>query len=396
MTASRPALATDDPWSIAKDRFLADLDDKETKLFQTATLENLYFGASNADRQDAESSKVRTTIRKLGSLVSAVENYGKALDTFSNIAPLYLAPIWGSIRVVLVVAKAHEKFFEKIVNTLERIGDILPRFRDYERIYNRQKHQRLTQALSNAYLDIIMLCMRFRRSIQEQKASSLRRILKPLALDSQFDNEIELFRRHKIDVEEEARMCHMIEAAEHRETQLLLWATERRQRLLSRLSKVDCQYRHRILKDARHEGTGIWLTASDEYRSWEAADATSVLCCFGIPGCGKSVLASSVIDSLLTSQPVFYYYCDYADKRTLDVSNIFGTLARQCLEKVETFDSLADDIEKAGHDGERLTEQSKALELFRRSPSCLQNLSTSCLMVWTKRANLPRSLYVTA
>jgi hypothetical protein len=124
-----PSSNPDDPWAIAKTRFLADLDDKERELFHNASLENLYYSASNVNYQDAENSKTRITIRKLGPLVSAIENYGKALDTFSNIAPLYLAPIWGSIRVVLVVARAHGKFYDRVVDTLERIGDILPRFR---------------------------------------------------------------------------------------------------------------------------------------------------------------------------------------------------------------------------------------------------------------------------
>ncbi|TVY93107.1 Ankyrin [Lachnellula willkommii] len=369
MTSSCPAaaLGNDDPWTIAKTRFLADLDDKERELFLNATLENLYYSTSNANRQDAENSKTRATTRRLGPFVSAIENYGKALDTFSNIAPLYLAPIWGSIRVVLVMARAHGRFYDRMVDTLERIGDILPRFRDYERIYDRQKHQRLTQALSNAYLDIIVLCTKFQRSLREQRTSSVRRLLKPLSSDNQFDEAIDLFRQHRNNVEEEARMCHMVDAAEQRNAQLLLWAAERRRKLLSRLSNIDCKHRHRILREARHEGTGVWLTARHEYRSWGTPDVTSVLCCFGIPGCGKSVIASSVIDSLRTSRPVFYYYCDYADKRTLEPANVFGTLARQCLEGMETFESLADDIEQAGHDGERLTDQSKALDLIQKA-----------------------------
>lgn len=57
-----------------------------------------------------------------------MEDYGKALDAYANIASLYLAPIWGSIRVVLVIANTHAKFYYRILDTLGRIGDILPRF----------------------------------------------------------------------------------------------------------------------------------------------------------------------------------------------------------------------------------------------------------------------------
>lgn len=127
-----------------------------------------------------------------------------------------------------------------------------------------------------------MLCTKFQRTLREQRASSVRRLLKPLSSDNQFDEAINLFRQHRNNVEEEARMCHMVDAAEQRDAQLLLWAAERRQKLLSRLSHIDCKHRHRILREARHEGTGVWLTARDEYRSWATPDVTSVLCCFGI------------------------------------------------------------------------------------------------------------------
>jgi hypothetical protein len=132
MATKGPAPPDDDPWTLAKNRFIEDLDPKEQDLFRNATLENIYYGASNVDRDDSEKSKARLVARKLGPLVSAVESYGKALDTFTNIAPPYLAPIWGCIRVVLVVAKAHGRFYDRIVDTLGRIGDIIPRFRKFK------------------------------------------------------------------------------------------------------------------------------------------------------------------------------------------------------------------------------------------------------------------------
>jgi hypothetical protein len=88
---------------------------------------------------------------------------------------------------------------------------------DYERIFDAQKHQRLTEAISNVYLDIIVICTEIRKSIQEQSKSSLNRFLKPLCLDTELDDAIERFRNHKILVNEEAQTCHMIEAAKARE-----------------------------------------------------------------------------------------------------------------------------------------------------------------------------------
>ena len=133
MAAPTPAPASfqgsDDPWELAKARFLNELDPTERDIFNNATIENLFYTTSNANRADAERSRIRSISQKLGPLVSAIESYGKALDVFSQIAPLYLSPIWGSIRVVLVIARTYGKFYQRIVDTLGRIGDILPRFR---------------------------------------------------------------------------------------------------------------------------------------------------------------------------------------------------------------------------------------------------------------------------
>jgi hypothetical protein len=118
-----------DPWKIAKARFLERLDDQERKLFNEATIENLYYSTSNLERQDQKESKSRAVLRELQPLISAVEDYGKALDTYANIAPTYLAPIWGSIRVILVLASNFGKFYSRMVTMFSRIGDILPRFR---------------------------------------------------------------------------------------------------------------------------------------------------------------------------------------------------------------------------------------------------------------------------
>lgn len=54
----------------------------------------------------------------------------------------------------------------------------------------------------------------------------------------------------------------------------------------------------------------------------------------GTAGREKSVLASNVFHRLSQRIKVLFYYCGYADQRTLDPSNVFGALARQALERL--------------------------------------------------------------
>lgn len=116
-----------DAWTLARKRYLNSLDPEERLLFNEATIENLYYSTSVVNDADLKSSKVRKAIEAVQPLVDKIENFGKAMDAYANIAPAILSPIWGSIRVVLVLAKGLGTFFGKIAECLGRIGDILPR-----------------------------------------------------------------------------------------------------------------------------------------------------------------------------------------------------------------------------------------------------------------------------
>lgn len=211
--------ASQEAWDIAKARFLGGLEDNERTTFQEATVENMFYTSSNTEREDRKASKTRSVLTTMQPFVSAVEDYGKAMDTYSNIASLYIAPIWGSVRVVLAIASCHGRFYDRMVDTFGRIGDILPRFRDYQRIFDQEKHVRFTQVLSDAYLDIIVLCTEFKTVLLNQKKSSVKRIFKPLspALNAQLDAAVLRFRQHRKAVEKEAEICHMIEEKEARD-----------------------------------------------------------------------------------------------------------------------------------------------------------------------------------
>lgn len=119
-----------EPLAVAKSRFLDSLGDEPQlqRLFQEATLENMISSATNIERED-HISGARSLGRRLQPLITAVTDLAEGFDTFANTTPLILAPIWGSIRVVLVIARKYRKFYDRIVDTLNHVGDVLPRLR---------------------------------------------------------------------------------------------------------------------------------------------------------------------------------------------------------------------------------------------------------------------------
>ena len=119
---------------------------------------------------------------------------------------------------------------------------------------------------------------------------------------------------------------------------------KQRQKVLDSLGPCYPDKNHRMSLKLRHPGTGVWLTESDDFKRW-LDTPHSKLWLRGIPGAGKTVLASSVIqEAVVASDPsvaVAFFYCDYKDVATQEPLNILGSLARQLArQNEEAFEKL--------------------------------------------------------
>jgi hypothetical protein len=92
-----------EPWKAAKAKFLENLSTEEKALFQNATLENVFYDASTAQKKHAQSDSWLFQER-LSPIVDAIDDYAKALDVFSNTYGLVCCPLWGGLRVILHVS----------------------------------------------------------------------------------------------------------------------------------------------------------------------------------------------------------------------------------------------------------------------------------------------------
>jgi hypothetical protein len=148
----------------------------------------------------------------------------------------------------------------------------------------------------------------------------------------------------------------MTEAKKAREMQKQESIQKERERLLGLLSRLDYKVHHRRLQSLRHGGTGIWLSEVPSLRSWFQIEDSGCFCCFGIPGSGKRILASSIVDSMSTlftetDSAICYHYCNYATASSLDVSIMLGTIIRQLLERMQISSVIAGDIDRYFEEG---------------------------------------------
>ena len=99
-----------DAWIRARDRYAEDLTAEERVMFNAATIETVFYDASAAEKKHAASSQTRDLMSKLDPFITAIEQYGEAMDVYSNAYPLVLSPLWGSVRVALHVCLAFANY----------------------------------------------------------------------------------------------------------------------------------------------------------------------------------------------------------------------------------------------------------------------------------------------
>lgn len=86
----------------------------------------------------------------------------------------------------------------------------------------------------------------------------------------------------------------------------------------------------------RHEGTGLWFLQSDKFAKWKT-QRNSLLWLYGIPGCGKTILSSTIIrdlESIPSSQPLYFYF-DFNDTGKQALNHMIPSLISQLYSEYE-------------------------------------------------------------
>ncbi|KAI5857243.1 hypothetical protein BZA05DRAFT_332021, partial [Tricharina praecox] len=111
----------------------------------------------------------------------------------------------------------------------------------------------------------------------------------------------------------------------------------RRSEILGWVSTIPYLDHHNLITNARVEGTGDWLFRKREYSDWRSSSVSKLLLLRGIPGAGKTYIASRVIDSFRDSTPerLAYFYCNRAEENRRHPESILNTLVQQLTQTFE-------------------------------------------------------------
>ena len=113
---------------------------------------------------------------------------------------------------------------------------------------------------------------------------------------------------------------------------------ERLGKICSWLSAPDPSTNYHKAHKQRQAETGLWLLDGPNFAEWKES-AASRLWLYGIPGCGKTILSSTIIEHLLqhchnnASMVTAYFYFDFNDAQKQDPELMLRSLLCQLLQR---------------------------------------------------------------
>lgn len=101
--------------------------------------------------------------------------------------------------------------------------------------------------------------------------------------------------------------------------------------MLDWLTPIDFALQQQNYIRRRKQGTGQWFLESPEFQEW-LKTSKQTLFCPGIPGAGKTIITSIVVEYLQThykSSSIAYLYCSYERQDQQTPEGLFGSILKQ-------------------------------------------------------------------
>jgi hypothetical protein len=119
--------------------------------------------------------------------------------------------------------------------------------------------------------------------------------------------------------------------------------------ILDWLTPIDYAPQHSDYLKRRQPGTGKWLLDSTEYQAWLKTNGQTLFCP-GIPGAGKTILTSIVINDLHerfqddVSIGIAYLYCNFRRQDEQKTDHLLASLLRQLAEHYSSLPRSVKDL----------------------------------------------------
>ncbi|KAF2189335.1 hypothetical protein K469DRAFT_748014 [Zopfia rhizophila CBS 207.26] len=249
----------------------------------------------------------RTTqvLQKLQQNTLWLQNFSGVVDVVVQTQAGIGCPLWAPLKFVLQISKYHTLVVEQIVTMIQTISDSLPRFQIYEKLH---PDPILQTALLNVFTDVVEFSLRASLYFRGSALTRLGRIV-ATSMREELGEIIDRLKTHAKIVDHTAVAAELIRAATFRSA-LAHEGSEMASRDYQDLRlkfenwlnppNIKEVYESQIRK--KLHGTCQWIWTHPTFLRWDNPSATStsdrLLYIYGTHGCGKTILAASIVEIL--------------------------------------------------------------------------------------------------
>jgi len=99
------------------------------------------------------------------------------------------------------------------------------------------------------------------------------------------------------------------------------------------------------MNELRHPGTAAWFLNGETFSKWKSPEQSSFLWIRGIPGAGKSVFCSAIIQDIddmrkLGPAALMFFYCDFREEQKRDLRGLLSSLLVQLCDQSDSYYDL--------------------------------------------------------
>ncbi|KAM0806795.1 putative NACHT domain-containing protein [Seiridium cardinale] len=326
----------------AIDRFRRGLTPDQLHQFAASSVDDVVNKIEEIQLQHGSQKKLRN-LSRLSKFIEALTEIEKLVQIFLNVSEV-VAFVWGPIKLVLMVASTKIDTLEFLLDTYVEVGELIPHLRQYDQLFRASPS--VLEILERYFEDIL----RFHHNALRVFSRSGWRTFFDSAwktFRTEFKPIVESLKRHRALLSDErlnaavmevqhtrsqtlaALKDSSVQADQHFEdlsrqvqeiyTQISHQIYNIKQKadenvekertetirkdiwvLTQKLNPPDCDADQQIASEHRHPRSGDWILREPSFLRWSGSQSppSTVLYIHGMPGAGKTILASKIISHL--------------------------------------------------------------------------------------------------
>ncbi|KAK1533885.1 hypothetical protein CPAR01_10593 [Colletotrichum paranaense] len=300
------------------------------------------------------------------------------------------------IAVIDKLRHCHDRFseapelFVSLVRNVEIIKPLLEEARCPQQNLNDEEQKILEDIIEGSYKDLKRLkkvlddCKELNKPLEKRRwdKSKLLQFLQRLQLDPKAIDGIQSSLSIKITLlntlknASDSRVIQstkqVVDSMHHGQ------ASKHQQEILEWLTPSDYSSQQRDYFSTRHPETASWLLESKEFE-W-VSNRGQTLLCRGMPGAGKTIMTSVVIDHLIhrfREEPrvgIAYVYCNFKDTERQDCHDLLSSLAKQLAQSCSPFPQSLETLYNTHHKRRTLRTIQETVDLLQIISSCYERV----------------------